>query len=117
MDYLDDVSTFYVDLDDFGDPNDPQAALAMAMSDKSYLYGQLEADGLSEYTSLAIIPYTNESGDFTYSRFAGYGNPGGRGALANVRGDGGKQNDVYIVTNITLTYILGGNFVRGAKFR
>ena len=117
-DYLDDVSGYHVDLRDFGNPADQRSALAMAMSDKSNQLGQSEFEGVREFMTLPVVTYgDSNSPDFDYTRAAGYGNPGGRGSLANKRGDGGSQNDIYIVTNITVTYILGGNFVRGAKFR
>jgi hypothetical protein len=121
-DYLDDVSGEYVDLSAFGDPSDPNVALAMAMSDKS---NQFDADTFNERIlpslfTQRINTYNNAlNPDFTWSRAAGYGKAGGIGnddVRRNNRGDQ-SDNDIYITTNISLTYILGGGSVRGAKFR
>lgn len=120
-DYLDDVSGNYVDLGSFllsGGGQD--ALLAMAMSDKSNQFSQEESLSIREFTyTNRINSYMSNEEEilFPYSRAAGYGWPGGTGEARNKRGDGGKENDIYIVTNITLTYILGGGFVKGAKFR
>lgn len=119
-DYLDDVSREYVDLGSFLASGGSDAFLAMAMSDKSNQFSQEESQTIREttYTSRVNAYNSNEEGIiFPYSRAAGYGWPGGTGEKRNKRGDGGKENDIFIVTNITLTYILGGGFVKGAKFR
>ncbi|ADR21765.1 hypothetical protein MATR_06020 [Marivirga tractuosa] len=122
-DYLDDVSGEYVDLSGFGDPStDPNAALAMAMSDKS---NQFDAQTFNEnilpaiYTSRISTYNTALNPDFTWSRAAGYGKAAGIGNDDVRRNNRGNQNDndIYIVTNISVTYIMGGGFVRGAKFR
>lgn len=121
-DYLDDVSGEYVDLSGFGDPSDPNAALAMAMSDKS---NQFDGQTFSENILPAIYsPRINTyntvlNPDLTWSRAAGYGKAAGIGNDDARRNNRGNQNDndIYIVTNISVTYILGGGLVRGAKFR
>ncbi len=119
-DYLDDVSVEYIDLGAFGDPSDPNAALAMAMSDKSNQFTQTEFDQIRNFTyNSSVTNYSSNLTDLEWSRAAGYGNAGGEGNSSpanNVRGNR-NDNDIYIVTNIQLTYILGRSFVRSAKFR
>ncbi|WP_375580308.1 hypothetical protein ABWH96_04530 [Marivirga tractuosa] len=118
-DYLDDVSGEYVDLSGFSGSN---AALAMAMSDKS---NQFDANTFSEnilpalYTQRINTYNTALNPDFTWSRAAGYGKASGVGNDDLRRNNRGNQNDndIYITTNISITYILGGGLVRGAKFR
>jgi len=122
-DYLDDVSGEYVDLSGFGDPTtDQNAALAMAMSDKS---NQFDATTFNEsilpalYTQ-RIETYNNAlNPDLTWRRAAGYGKASGVGNDDVRRNNRGNQNDndIYITTNISITYILSGGLVRGAKFR
>jgi hypothetical protein len=122
-DYLDDVSGEYVDLSGFGDPAaNPNAALAMAMSDRS---NQFDASTFNEN----ILPVVNTerintyntalNPDFTWRRAAGYGKAAGVGNDDIRRNNRGNQrdNDIYISTNISITYILGGGLVKGAKFR
>jgi len=121
-DYLDDVSGEYVDISGFGDPSDPNAALAMAMSDKSNQFG---AETYNENIMPAV--YSNRTStyntalnpDLTWSRAVGYGKAAGVGNDDLRRNNRGNQNDndIYIVTNISVTYILGGGLVKGAKFR
>jgi len=92
-DYLDDVSKNYVDLGVF---KDNQLAKAM-----SYRSSEVKTPG---YT------YTGRDGG-TYNVVPGYGSE----FPDNVRGN--KNNrDMYMVTTIRMTYILGKNFHR-AKFR
>ncbi|MBL0741793.1 DUF6089 family protein [Chryseolinea lacunae] len=92
-DYLDDVSQNYVDLGVFGNNQ-----LAKAMSDRA-----------SEI-STPNTTYVGRDGG-TYNVVAGYGSE----FRDNVRGN--KNNrDIYMVTTIRLSYILGKNFHR-AKFR
>ena len=55
--------------------------------------------------------YTSEFDGQTYTVFAGYGHE----HAGNTRGNSG-DNDIYFVTSIKLTYILGGTF-QNAKFR
>jgi hypothetical protein len=122
-DYLDDVSREYVDLAGFGDPlADPSVALAMAMSDKSNQFDQQTfVENISPvlYTQRINTNNTELNPDFTWSRAAGYGSAGGIGNDDVRRNNRGNQddNDIYIATNISITYILGGGLVRGAKFR
>jgi len=120
-DHLDDVSGFYVDLGSFGDPNNQDAALAMALSDMSNQFDPTELSRVQEFTFTARNnTYTSvDNPSLTYTRAAGYGWPGGGlgPESRNMRGDGGAENDIFIVTNISITYILGRGAVRGAKFR
>ncbi len=95
-DYLDDVSKNYVDLGVF-DNN-----LARAMS---YRSNELAANELPPLQS-----YVARNGQ-TYSTIAGYGQE----YPDNVRGSK-NDKDVYMVTTIRLTYILGATFHK-AKFR
>ncbi|MDH5608095.1 MAG: DUF6089 family protein [Cyclobacteriaceae bacterium] len=104
-DYLDDVSTSYVSLDQFSDP------LARIMSDRSSEpVGAFtgEARDLSQ-VSANVFPDGNT---YYHSTLIGSGTEN------SVRG-GSKDNDMYFVTQIKVTYIL--NQSRGkrgpAKFR
>ncbi len=95
-DYLDDVSKNYVDL---GVLN---SDLARSMS---YRGGELPAADRP-----AEVPYTGRDGN-TYNTIPGYGleHPD------NIRGNK-NDKDIYMVTTIRLTYILGATFHK-AKFR
>jgi hypothetical protein len=96
-DYLDDVSQNYVDLGVFGDNE-----LAKAMS---YRTGELPADKLT-----ALTTYTGRDGN-DYTIQAGYGSE----YPQNIRGSS-NDKDIYMVTSIRVTYILGATFHK-AKFR
>lgn len=95
-DYLDDVSGNYVDL---GVLNSP---LAKAMS---YRSNELPANQIPGLTS-----YTGRDGQ-TYNTIPGYG----REYPGNLRGSK-DDRDIYMVTSIRLTYILGATLHK-AKFR
>jgi hypothetical protein len=98
-DYLDDVSRDYVDLSVFGNNE-----LAKAMS----------------YRSNEIVvpnyPYSGKYGG-TYNVYRGYGHENSPDSIEpfNKRGEK-KDKDIYMVTTVRLTYILGKTFHR-AKFR
>jgi len=93
-DYLDDVSKNYVDLGVLKSP------LAQAMS---YRTGELKLPSSTDvYTGRDNKSYTVE---------AGYGQEG----QWNKRGSKG-QNDIYMVTSIRVTHIIGATYHR-AKFR
>lgn len=99
-DYLDDVSKNYVDLGVFtqGDPTNPTKLLAQAMS---YRTNEVATPTMS---------YPGRDGK-TYNVVNGYGSE----FKDNWRGN--KSNrDIYMVTSIKITYILGATFHR-AKFR
>lgn len=94
-DYIDDVSRNYVDLGVFGDNT-----LAKAMSDRSN----------ESMTASSPYVYVGRDGN-TYSVIHGYGSE----FPDNMRGS--KSNrDIYMVTTIKLTYILGKS-MNTAKFR
>jgi hypothetical protein len=95
-DYLDDVSKNYVDLGVLG------SDLARSMS---YRGGELPASDRP-----AEEPYLGRNGT-TYNTIPGYG----REYPDNVRGNK-NDRDIYMVTTIRLTYILGATFHK-AKFR
>jgi hypothetical protein len=95
-DYLDDVSANYVDLGVFTDP------LAQALS---YRAGELNPPASN------LESYVSEGDGQTYSTLPGYG----REQKDNIRGNK-SLNDIYMVTSIRLSYILGKNFHK-AKFR
>ncbi len=94
-DYLDDVSKNYVDL---GVLNSP---LAKAMS---YRSNELSASELP-----TLKPYLARDGK-TYNTIPGYGQE----SQYNIRGS--KDKDIYMVTSIRLTYIIGATFHK-AKYR
>jgi hypothetical protein len=101
-DYIDDVSKDYVDLGVFGNNE-----LAKAMS-----YRTNEVPGVTPtYT------YTGKGGNGTYTVLPGYGhvNAPGTSEPFNMRGSS-NDKDIFMVTTIKLTYILGKTFHR-AKFR
>lgn len=95
-DYLDDVSRNYVDLGAIKDP------LAQAMS---YRSNEIPIDPLFGNQS-----YVGRDGK-TYNVVNGYGSE----FKDNNRGNK-KYNDIYMVTSVKITYILGATFHR-AKFR
>lgn len=97
-DYIDDVSRNYVDLGVFGTNE-----LAKAMSDRSR--------ELFPPRELPNPPYESEVDGQTYYVLDGYG----RELPENVRGNK-KDKDIFMVTTVKLTYILGKTFHR-AKFR
>jgi hypothetical protein len=96
-DYLDDVSQNYVDLGVFGDNE-----LAKAMS---YRTNELDASNLTNQVS-----YVGRDGK-SYTIQGGYGSE----LPANIRGSKGDK-DIYLVTSLKVTYILGATFHK-AKFR
>jgi hypothetical protein len=98
-DYLDDVSKNYVDLGVLKDP------LTQALS---YRSNELPLTDL--ISGVTPRPYTARDG-VSYSTISGYGQEN----VENIRGNK-SQNDIYMVTSIKLTYILGKNFHK-AKFR
>ena len=104
-DYLDDVSQNYVDLGVFD--ND----LARYLSDRSA--NPTSSQGEDRGLAAAFDPYTYVGRDGnTYETIApGYGHE----FRDNIRGNK-KDNDVYFVTSIKVSYIIGATFTR-AKFR
>jgi hypothetical protein len=96
-DYIDDVSKNYVDLGSFGDNE-----LAKAMSYRS--------NELTEFASFQVAEPSDYDGK-TYNLLPGYG----KEFPDNMRGNAANR-DVYMVTSLKLTYIVGKTFHR-AKFR
>ncbi|HEX6224088.1 MAG TPA: DUF6089 family protein [Chryseolinea sp.] len=94
-DYIDDVSQNYVDLSVFGDNE-----LAKAMSYRS-----------NEIVDPSLPTPTMTRDGETYNLVRGYGQE----HIDNKRGNS-DDKDIYMVTSIRLTYILGKSFNR-AKFR
>ena len=124
-DYIDDVSGYYQDLYKFGEG--PEANLARLMSYRGHERQNVAAG--SERESLegitTVSKYYEKNGfpfygpdpspgqgnlRSNYQPYAGYGeeSPGA------IRGK--PDNDVYLVANITVSYIIGTS-VRNAKFR
>jgi hypothetical protein len=116
-DYLDDVSRNYVNLNEIKDP------LAQALS---YRSNEITNPGLKTHVAQINVydqtspdPSNPSGGTYNgkYSHTAnvtlidGYGSE----SKSNNRGDK-KSNDIYMVTSVKLTYILGATFHR-AKFR
>jgi len=102
FDYIDDVSSNYVDK---GILNDP---LAKVLSDRSLettaaISGD-ERDFEAMQQKSRIITYTGNDGQ-TYSTFSGFGHT--TNGVDNIRGNS-NNNDIYMVTTIRLSYILGG---------
>ena len=114
-DYLDDVSQGYVDLGIL------DSELARAMSDRSMEPTAIVAGQARDFTlisnTISTITYVSEGDGQSYTVFNGFGQRrDGEGVdPGNIRGNK-MNNDIYFVTSIQLTYILGGKFGR-AKFR
>jgi hypothetical protein len=110
FDHIDDVSGNYADLGALDDP------LAKALSDRSQELNAIVSGEPRDFEN-TIIPntspytYTSAYDGNTYNVFRGYGSE----HPSNIRGNT-SNNDIFIVTSIKLTYILGGTF-RNAKFR
>lgn len=110
FDYVDDVSGNYVDLGAFG--NDE---LARELSDRSQ--EQTSARNNEPRNFTVIDQFTNSqtyvgSDGRTYDVFAGYGSDT---HPSNIRGNT-KDNDLFVYTQIRVSYIIGGSF-RRAKYR
>jgi len=110
FDHIDDVSGHYVDLGALDSP------LAKALSDRSMELNAIVSGDARDFENV-IIPNTNPytyisiyDGN-TYDVYGGFGSE----HPSNIRGNS-SDNDIFIVTSLRLTYILGGTF-RNAKFR
>ncbi len=106
FDYIDDISSNYVDLDVLG------SDLARVMSDRSVEpTGVKTGDDRSQYISgWDVRTYTGRNGN-DYTVVNGFGSE----QETNKRG-GASDNDIYYVTSVKVSYILGSSF-RRAKFR
>jgi hypothetical protein len=106
-DYLDDVSKNYVDLNTLQAKNPNMTQLAQAMSYRS--------NEIKQPTDLpngsTLYSLKTPSGVVQIPLVNGYGSEN----IHNNRGDD-KSKDVYMVTSIKITYILGATFHK-AKFR
>lgn len=102
FDYIDDVSANYADVNRFSDP------LAAYMSDRSR---EINYAVTGETRDATVISDTAGGVVGQPTPFNGFGSE----FRDNVRGNK-NDNDVYMVTTIRLTYILGGKFMK-AKFR
>lgn len=109
FDYIDDISRNYVDLDVL------DSDLARVMSDRSMepTGAKSGEDRLQYISGWNTAPYTGRNGG-VYSTVNGFGQEGSDG-FPNNRG-GASDNDIYYVTSIKVSYILGSSF-RRAKFR
>jgi hypothetical protein len=110
FDYIDDVSRNYVDLGIFDNP------LAKALSDRSQELNAVKSGEPRDFENVILpstryVTYTSEQDGNTYTVFAGYGGD----SPYNVRGNS-SDNDIFFVTSVKITYILGGTF-QNAKFR
>jgi len=109
FDYLDDVSGLYPDLGTFTDP------LARALSDRSQEPNAIVSGEARDFVSIGAITtnqtYVGADGQ-TYSVFAGFGSDT---FIDNIRG-GANDNDIYVITSLKLSYIIGQTTKR-AKFR
>jgi hypothetical protein len=115
-DYIDDVSTFYRDLDELYPENSPSDNLGRIMA---YRSNELLADENRDEYSAFISRTTDDTGvspinNRPYEMYTGYGYDNDREGIAFIRGK--SDNDVYLVANFTVTYIIGTS-VRNAKFR
>lgn len=96
FDYIDDVSGNYPDL---GSLN---SDLTRVMADRSRESNAVESGDLRNVSSdISVV---------ADGFYAGFGHGGDQ------RGNS-KDNDIYVVTSIKLTYILGGSIFGGAKYR
>ncbi|MEP0366606.1 MAG: hypothetical protein ABJN36_04180 [Cyclobacteriaceae bacterium] len=104
-DYIDDVSGEYVALNEFEDP------LARIMSDRSAEPIYVGDNTPRENLRPVLIGYPEDGVAYYVD-----GNQGGGSVSGKQRGNP-KDNDLYIVTSLKLTYILGSRIRAGAKFR
>lgn len=102
-DYLDDVSSNYLDLNTFGDN---EKAKAM-----SYRSNEVPTGVNSSVDEIMANRYTGYSGFTTVSGFGHVNSDGTK----NLRGKSNGK-DIYMLTTFRLNYILGKNYSR-AKFR
>jgi hypothetical protein len=103
-DYIDDVSGAYVALDQFDDP------LARIMSDRSAELINVSDNTQRENIRPVSINYGNDISYYVDQ------NQGGASVEGKPRGNP-NDKDVYIVTTLKLTYVLGSRVKAAAKFR
>jgi len=109
FDYIDDVSGGYVDLGAL------DSDLARAMSDRSQELTSAKNNELRDMNRVGQVTrnqtYIGVDGN-SYDVFAGYGSDGNPN---NIRGNK-NNNDLLLYTQIRLSYVIGGSFMR-AKYR
>ena len=108
FDYIDDVSSDYVDLGSLS------SDLARALSDRSREVNAVESGKVRQ---TGVIPNRMESyispyDGNTYTTIAGYG----RDAIDNIRGDN-SDKDAFIMTGFQISYIINNQRFKRAKFR
>lgn len=103
-DYIDDISRNYVDLGVL------DSDLAKVMSDRSREPVAAKTGDTRDLSAWPPVTYTGRNGQ-TYTVTNGFGSE----QEYNKRG-GASDNDIYYVTSIKVSYILGSSF-RRAKFR
>lgn len=113
-DYLDDVSGDYVNPGAFGTGPEANLARLMANRSKEPVAAVSGKARLPEVYTQNGFTYTGQLppdfGDRPYQLISGFGHQG----KDNIRGM--DDSDIYIVTKIQVTYIIGTN-IRNAKFR
>jgi hypothetical protein len=102
-DYLDDVSGYYVDLNTFGDNE-----LARALS---YRSNEVQFGINGRVDEIIANRYTGYTG---YTTVSGFGHVN-TNETPNLRGKS-DDRDIYMITTLRISYILGKNFNK-AKFR
>ena len=103
-DYIDDVGRNYVDL------NVLNSDLARAMADRSLETVDVESGEPRDMEQVAAIGGALIPAPGGYSTFGGYGSE----SPTNLRGN--KNTDIYFVSTIRISYIIGTSFKK-AKFR
>lgn len=111
FDYIDDVSSKYIDLNRFDNE------LARAMADRSL---EATAPVVKEERNFEAIGSTATLFEYdspygpAYQSFRGYGHENANGS-PNIRGNK-NDNDIYFITSFQLTYVFDAKF-RNGKFR
>ncbi|WP_420316957.1 hypothetical protein [Ekhidna sp.] len=101
-DYLDDVSTNYVGLDQFSDP------LTRIMSDRA----AVPVSSKGEARDLSTLRIINNSGEHNYYIEGNVGS-----GIDGTRRGNPDNDDMFFMTQIKLSYLLGGTTRRRAKYR
>ena len=105
FDHIDDVGGNYVDL------NTLDSDLARAMSDRSRELVDVNSGEARDLTNPLVAEIFNNRD--ANNLIQGYGSLGNG---SNIRGNS-ADNDIYVVTSIKLTYILGSSIFGRAKYR
>ena len=105
FDHIDDVGGNYVDLGTL------DSDLARAMSDRSRELVDVESGEARDLTNPLVAEIVNKRD--ANNLISGYGSAGNG---ANIRGNS-ADNDIYVVTSIKVSYILGSSIFGKAKYR